>query len=181
MQFVCLTPLGEYVLGLRNTCAVADTAPSRAPIILDDARLLAACQTVHALTDLALGKFMEKIASNRYRMTPESLLRGCGTRQKLEERIRLFRRVVSAKPPLIWERFFEKTLARIAPLKLEPDYIVLKINSDEEIRRLFTSDPVLREISLKVEGLRIAVCREDFRKLAKRLEQFGYLIPTFLD
>ena len=54
---------------------------------------------------------------------------------------------------------------------------MLKVSSDEEIRRLFASDPALREITLKVEGLRIAVRRSDLKKLAKRLEQFGYLSP----
>jgi hypothetical protein len=53
----------------------------------------------------------------------------------------------------------------------------MKLSADEEIRRLFASDPVLREIVLKVEGLRIAVRGDDLKKLAKRLEQFGYLSP----
>jgi hypothetical protein len=85
--------------------------------------------------------------------------------------------MVSATPPPIWEGFFERTLARIAPLNLESDYLVLKVSPDEEIRRLLASDPVLREIVLKVEGLRIAVRQCDLTKLAKRLEQFGYLSP----
>jgi len=110
-------------------------------------------------------------------MTPKSLLGGCRSREDIEERIRLFRRVVSATPPPIWEGFFERTLARIAPLNLESDYLVLKVSPDEEIRRLLASDPVLREIVLKVEGLRIAVRQCDLTKLAKRLEQFGYLSP----
>jgi hypothetical protein len=120
---------------------------------------------------------MEKLVAGRYQMTPKSLVRGCGSREDLEERIRLFRRVVSARPPPIWESFFEKTLARTAPLELEPDYIVLKVGEEEELRRLLASDPTLRECVLKVEGLRIAVRRTDLRKLGKRLEQFGYLSP----
>ncbi|MDA1275723.1 MAG: hypothetical protein O2960_17020 [Verrucomicrobia bacterium] len=85
--------------------------------------------------------------------------------------------MVSLKPPAIWEDFFAKTLDRIAPLRLEPGYLVLKLSGDEEIRSLLASDPVLREIILKVEGLRIAVRGNDLKKLAKRLEQFGYLSP----
>ena len=102
---------------------------------------------------------------------------GCRSRADLEERIRLFRRVVPAKPPAIWEAFLERTLARTSPLEFEPDYLLLKVGADEEIRRLLTSDPVLREGVLKAEGLRIAVRRQDLKKLARRLEQFGYLRP----
>jgi hypothetical protein len=36
---------------------------------------------------------------------------------------------------------------------------------------------VLREVVLKAEGMRIAVRRQDLKKLARRLEQFGYLSP----
>jgi hypothetical protein len=53
----------------------------------------------------------------------------------------------------------------------------LKVSADEEIRHLLASDPVLREIVLKVEGLRITVRQSDLKKLARRLEQFGYLSP----
>jgi hypothetical protein len=178
LRFVRLTPLGEYVFRQRTTYELAAVAPTRSPIILDEARLLATCRDADPLTELALGQFLEKLVPGRYRMTPKSFLGGCGSRADIEERIRLFRRVVSATPPAIWERFFERTLARIAPLNLEPEHIVLKISDDEEIRRLFASDPVLREIALKVEGRRIAVRQTDLKKLAKRLEQFGYLSPT---
>jgi hypothetical protein len=71
-----------------------------------------------------------------YRMTPKSFLGGCGCREDIDERIQRFRRVVAAAPPAIWEDFFARTLARIAPLNPELDYVVLKVRADEEIRRL---------------------------------------------
>jgi hypothetical protein len=178
LGFVRLTPLGEFVFGRRDTFEAAGGAPIRAAITLDETRLLATCRNADKLTELALARFMEEVAPGRYRMTPKSLLGGCIGRADIEERIRLFRRVVAAAPPAIWEEFFTRTLARIAPLQIEPDYIVLKFGGDDEIRRLLASDPILREITIKVEGLRIAVRRGDLKKLAKRLEQFGYLSPV---
>jgi len=177
LAFVRLTSLGEYVFRRRDTYEVTTPVQARSSLILDQVRLLAICRNADPLTELSLGQFFEELAPGRYRMTPKSLLGGCRSREDIEERIRLFRRVVSANPPPIWEGFFETTLARIAPLNLEQDYLVLKVSPDEEIRRLLASDPVLREIVLKVEGLRIAVRQCDLTKLAKRLEQFGYLSP----
>ena len=75
-------------------------------------------------------------------------LGGCASRADVEERIRLFRRIVSDRPPALWEAFFARTLARIAPLKTEPDYVVLKLDAEEELRRHFATDPVLRELAL---------------------------------
>lgn len=177
LAFARLTPLGEFVFRRRDTCDVTAAAPARSPILLDQTRLLATCRNPDALTELALGQFFDKLAPGRYRMSPKSLLGGCASRQDLEERLRLFRRVVSAAPPPIWEEFFQKTLARIAPLSLEAGYLVLKVSADEDIRRLLATDPLLRELALKVEGLRLAVRHSDLKKLAKRLEQFGYLSP----
>ena len=126
---------------------------------------------------IMIAQFMDPLAPGRYRMTAKSLLGGCRSREDIEERIGLFRRVVSATPPANWEAFFEQILAPIAPLTVETDYVLFKVGADEEIRHLLASDPVLREIVLKVEGLRIAVRHDDLRKLIRRLEQFGYLSP----
>ncbi len=177
LGFVRLTPLGEYVFGRRNTFDVSSGPSTQCAIILDEARLLATCRNADALTELALGQFFEKLAPGRYRLTSKSWLAGCRSREDIEKRIQLFRRVVSAAPPAIWEQLFQKTLSRLSPLITEPDMVVFKIGADEEIRRLLASDPILREVVLKVEGLRIAVHQTDLKKLAKRLEQFGYPNP----
>jgi len=175
LKFLRLTPLGEYVFHRRDTIEVAAEKVTRSSITLDETRLLATCRNPDALTELALKQLMDELAPGRYAMTPKSLVAGCRERADVEKRIGLFRRVISATPPAVWERFFERTLARTTPLEPEPEYLVLKVGPDEEIRRLFASDPVLRELALKVEGLRIAVRRGDLRKLVRRLEQFGYL------
>lgn len=177
LRYVRLTPLGEFVLGQRNTYEIAGAPSTRSVVRLDEQRLLVTCRNPDALTELALSRFLERLAPGRYRLTPKSLLSGCTSRSDLEERIRLFRRVVSNRPPAIWEAFFTESLARIGPLKPEPDYLVFKLDADEELRRLLATDSVLRELALKVEGLRIAVRRGDLKELTKRLEQFGYLNP----
>jgi hypothetical protein len=177
LGFARLTPLGELVFRRRNSLDVAAVPAARAPITLDETRLLATCRDPDPLTKLTLNQFFEEIAPGRYQMTPKSLVGGCASQKDIMERLRLLRRVVSALPPPVWEAFFDKTLARIAPLEPEPDYVILKVTGDQEARRLMATDPVLKEIVLKVEGLRIAVRRTDLKKLAKRLEQFGYLSP----
>lgn len=174
---VRLTSLGEYVLGKRATVALAEQ-PARAAIALDERRLLATCAHIDPLSAMSLGKFMEKLAEGVYHMTHASLLGGCTSGHDIEERIKLFRRVVCAQPPPVWEQFFETTLARISPLRLESDRVVLGMRDSAELRHLFATDAFLRAHVLKVEGLRIAVHRGDLHKVVKRLEHFGYLIPT---
>ena len=172
-----LTPLGEFVLGQRKTYEMAAELPARTSVVLDETRLLATCREPDSLTELALGQLMETLAPGRYQMTPKSFLGGCHDRKDIEARIQQFRRSISPSPPANWEAFFERTLARVAPLTFEPDFVVLKLGADEECRGLLASDPVLREMILKVEGMRIAVRQGDLKKLAKRLAQLGHLSP----
>ncbi|NQU39926.1 MAG: hypothetical protein HQ523_08250 [Lentisphaerae bacterium] len=177
LRGIRLTPLGEYVFGQRKTYNIESDEPRHAVVVLDHARLLATCHDIDPLTELALKQFMAALTPGHYHMTHKSLLGGCASRQELEARITLFRRVISDTPPPLWERFFESSLSRIAPLELEPDRVVLRIDSDEEIRHLFSSDPILRKHSLKVEGLRVAVLKGDMKIISKRLAHFGYLSP----
>jgi hypothetical protein len=177
LQGIRLTPLGEFVLGTRKTYDIESDAPHHTVVVLDRARLLASCPDIDPLTELALKQFMETLTPGHYRMTHKSLLGGCASRKELEARIALFRRVISDTPPQVWERFFESTLNRIDPLQPEPERVVLRIDSDDDLRRLFASDPVLRQHSLKVEGLRVAILKSDLKIITKRLTHFGYLCP----
>ena len=107
LGFVRLTPLGEFVFRRRDHYELAAGPLTRTPMVLDETRLLATCRNADQLTELALRQFMEPLTAGHYRMTPKSFLGGCGSREDIEERIRLFRRVVSATPPAIWEQFFQ--------------------------------------------------------------------------
>ena len=178
LRYARLTPFGEYVFRQRDTFEVPSAAAPAASILLDDTRLLATCRNPDRLTQMALAQFMEPLGPGCFRMTSTSFLAGCRSRQDIDERIRLFRRAVSATPPAVWETFFARILARVAPLRPEPDLVVYRVDMDEEIRRHIATDPVLRELVLKVEGLRIAVRHADLQKLAERLEHFGYLSPV---
>ncbi len=177
LNAVRLTPLGEFVLGKRKTFAIEVETGPKCKILLDTNRLLASCTNLDPLTELALKQFMERISDGRYRMTHKTLLGGCASRKALEERIALFRRVIAAAPPAIWEAFFTKTLNRIAPLQKESDLVIFKLDTDEEIRRLFSTDPVLRKHCLKVEDYRIAIRQQDIKTVVKHLEQAGCLCP----
>lgn len=177
LRGIRLTPLGAFALGRKKTYETESDGIVHAKVILDSSRLLATSPNMDPLTELAIKQFMETLAPGRYRMTHKSLLGGCSSRKELEERIRLFRRVIAERPPPLWERFFEESLNQIAPLTLDANRLVLQINGDSHLRHLFTSDPLLRKRCLKVEGLRVAIDEKHLKAVAKRLEKFGYLCP----
>ncbi len=177
LEALRLTPLGEFVLGKRTNLDVEVGSVPRSEILLDSNRLMASCRNLDSMTELALKQFMDRITQSRFRMTHKSLLGGCSSRKALEDRIALFRRVIAAEPPPIWEQFFTQTLNRIAPLQRDGELLVFKLDTDEETRRLFSTDPVLRQHCLKVEGYRIAIRHQDIKTVCKQLEKAGCLCP----
>jgi hypothetical protein len=178
LRLVRLTPMGAYVLGSAQSLELKCNLPARSMVALDPVRLMATCDQPDPLTGMALSKLFEEIAPGCHLLTAKSLLGGCKHRDDLEERIQIFRKSIAASPPPNWELFFAKIRSRIAPLSLETGYVVLKVAGDEDLRRLLASEPTLRELVLKVEGMRIAVQRADLKRLGKRLEHFGYLCPV---
>lgn len=178
LRLVRLTRIGAYVLGCSQSLELKCNLPPKSMVVLDDTRLMAACDQPDPMTGMALSKLFDEIAPGCHLMTAKSLLRGCKHRDDLEERIQIFRKSIAASPPPNWEFFFARIRSRIEPLSFETGYVVLKVAGDEDLRRLLTSEPTLRELVLKVEGMRIAVQRADLKRLGKRLEQFGYLCPV---
>lgn len=178
LRLVRLTHIGAYVLGSAPSLELKCNLPAQSLVVLDDTRLMAACDQPDPMTAMTLSKLFEEIAPGCHLMTAKSLLKGCRGREDLDERIQIFRKSIAAAPPPNWERFFAKIRSRIQPLSPDPGYVVLKVAGDEDLRRLLASEPTLRELVLKVEGMRIAVQRADLKRLGKRMEHFGYLCPV---
>lgn len=176
LQAVRLTALGKYVMGLSDICPhVAEEKPAQQPVI-DDKRLLVTLEHPDPMTQMALDQLMKKVSPRHYVMTYASLLKKCNTEQDLEDKIALFHRVFSAEPPAIWVTFFMEARARLHPMKAEP-MLVFKLKDNPLLLQLFAKDPLLRSLTLKVEGRRIALLKSAYPEVLKRLESHGFLEP----
>ena len=171
-----LTPAGTYALGIENELQLKTSNHARAEIILNPQRLTATCRNIDPITEMSLLEFMEKISNGCYRMTRQTLLRGCSAQNDIEQRVVDFRRHIAKEIPPFWETFFESAIQSAIALKAQPRYTVYELNDNPELRRLFLTDPILREKTLKVEGIRIAIKKADLAAVARRLSALGYLM-----
>lgn len=173
-----LTPLGLFALGRTEELTLAQPTSRRAEVRLHPQRMVASCSDPDPVTATALEEFMERLAPGIYRMTADSLLGNCADKEQLAARIEAFRERIPAEIPPNWEAFFKEHLEVPAPLESQNAYFLYRIADSERLRRLFSTDPVLRGIGIKAEGWRLALTPEEHRKLRNRLRQLGYLVET---
>ncbi|VGO22557.1 hypothetical protein [Pontiella sulfatireligans] len=173
---VRLTPLGAYALGQTDEVELKASQRQRAEILLNPQRLTAICRHIDPITEMSLLEFMEKISDGCYRMTRQTLMRGCSSGGDVQKRIEKFKAQIVRNLPEFWEQFLEDTKKSAVALTPKTRYTVYELADNPELRRLFLSDAVLREKALKVEGTRVAIEKADAASIARRLAALGYLM-----
>ena len=176
VRAVRLTQAGAYALGLRDEIKLKSADRARAEIILNPQRLTATCRHIDPITEMSLLEYMEKISDGCYRMTRQSLMRSCSSKSDVETRVAGFRRHIAKELPPFWDEFFESTVQTVIALKTQTHYKIYELADSPELRRLFMTDSILREKTLKVEGMRIAIHKQEQDAVERRLSSLGYLV-----
>jgi len=176
LSAIRLTPLGAYAFGKTDELEIDTSARDRVRIVLNEHRLTLTCREPDRMMELLLGDYMEKISDGCYRMTRQSLLHGCKKATDVAERIEHFKNRIPAEIPPYWQKFFDDVVADCVALKRKPGYVVYRISDTPELRRLFLSDPVLREKSIKTSGPGVAIKKGDLPAVSRRLASLGYLM-----
>lgn len=176
LKYIKLTELGSYLLGLNDTFDFK-IKESNTKIIINDLNLTILVKGNDKTKTLYLTSFAEKISENMYIVTYESFLKKCTSKKDIEAKIKLFKKEVSTNLPKIWNDFFETLLKRISNLTEEKELVIYNLDTmNNELIEIFLKDPIISKLILKVEGKRIAIYKDDFLKIKKRLEIFGFLI-----
>ena len=177
LKFIKLTELGAYLLDLK-TNYISKGKESETKLILSEQELLITIEGKDKLKTMFLPKFAEQLSETTYKVTYNSFFKDCNSKKALEEKIKLFHEEISAKTPEIWNSFFKEILEKFNPLERQRTIMVFDISKDKKFIEILVKDDLLKKLVMKVEGQKIAIQEEDFPKVKKRLEQFGYLLPS---
>jgi len=177
LQYIRLTKLGAYILGLVKEYEV-DLKEEKANIILDEKRLIIHIEGIDKLKRMILEKIAIPLSDNHYRVDYNSFLKECNTRRDIEGKIKLFKEEISSKIPEIWQEFLNEIARKIDPLIYEEKMAVYRLKKDKELISLVARDEVLKECILKAEDYCILIQTDNLGKVKKRLREFGYLIDN---
>ena len=177
LEYVRLTPLGRYVLGLTDDYE----APEQEHVAyfeLDPERLIIRSLVEPNPYAQLLKDTSVPISKNRFETSALSFLANCHTKADVESKIQIFRQFISSDLPPFWEQFFKSLLQHCHPLS-EDKQGYKRYTLDPENRdlvQLVTTDPVLRQIVIRAEGYRIMVKNDDLKKFETQLKKHGYLL-----
>lgn len=175
VKYARLTKLGEFVFGISNAYTPPLTTKKEIKITLDENRLLLTINGNDKVTKMIIQDMMEKISDSCFKMTYDIFLKQCKSKEDINGKISLFKKCVQVQLPKIWEDFFNTSLARITPLKLQSGLKIYQLGDDRELLHLFAADKILNKNVLKVEGRCVAIQADKLSLVKKRLEFFGYL------
>jgi len=176
LQYVRLTRLGAFVLGLTKEYTMEGIEEQKANLILDEGRLLIHMEGEDVLKRLALEKIGEKMSNAHYRVDYNSFLKECFCEKDIQQKITLFKDYISSKPPQIWQNFLDGILKKINPLTIEKEMTVYKLIPDKELISLIATDELLKKYILKAEDCRILIKAANINKIKKRLGELGYFV-----
>lgn len=173
LKAVRVTPFGRYCLGFSSRPPARKTAEYEA--IADKELLLVTVQGVNLERSLYLDQIGRKLGEMRWRISPESFIRGCTHSRHIEERIARFKKIIDPNPAPHWEALFSEVLKRAGAFDVPEDMAVYRLPSDPAFTSELLGDRVLRKYLFRAEGGFIMVPRRNRRKFAAILAEHGVL------
>ena len=122
-------------------------------------------------------KIGTKVKDNMFKLTYDSFIKGIKTYDELIERIEKFKENIDNKKfTPNWEDFFENLEKKFNSVKIEDDYIVLKLKNNKELIQTVIRDKRFKNLALKGEEYHLLVKRENLKELIKIFSEYGYYI-----
>lgn len=179
LRYFRLTDLGLYAFDFTKSYTLPDIENKELLFQLDDKNLIA-----HSLTDdnpyeLLLAEMSEPIGNKRYKITLQSMLKGCNTQKDLNNKIDFFKRFISNDLPKVWEDFFDLLAKHNQPMQeiRSNKCIVYKLDpANEELLHLLSTDPVLLKCTHRAEDYLLVVDADKQKEVVARLRVLGYLL-----
>lgn len=176
-EYIRLTPLGRYVLGI-NTEYEAPEPEHVAYFELDPDRLIIRSLVEPNPYAQLLLDTSTAISRNRFETSAESFLAHCQTQADVEEKIGIFKQFISHQLPPLWKQFFDSLIQHCNPLRTDrTSYQKYRIDpQNTELIQLLTTDPKLRQLTIRAEGYLLLVEKENLKRFTDELKKHGYLL-----
>ena len=178
LQYVRLTELGKYVLEIAKSYESQIDEDNEPAFCLDDQRLLIKVLKQDSPFVPLLADFAESITPSLHRVSYDSFLRGCNSRDDVKQKINMFKQNICKMLPAVWKQFFDEIVVRCHPFILpDSQYKLIRLSPDNhELQRLVLTEPSIRKYVLKAENYMLLIKADETKQFATALRKFGYLI-----
>jgi hypothetical protein len=189
LDCVRITQFGKWCLDLITEKPAA--AKNKYEAIADKELLLVTVKGDSLAITLYLDAIGSKLGANRWRISYASFIRGCETKEDIEERIETFKRLIDKTPSPQWEKLFTSALNFCGFFSASKiDAFVYSFNQNAEAMKDDTvsqmldeifRDPKLRGIAMRGEGGMLIVPVKNKTNFLNILREHGVLDKGVLD
>lgn len=177
LKAVRLNPLGAHLAGRTKKDYIPKVNTATQALRFDDQSLLIFCDPENVVAETILANYAERVSPTRFRVTANTFLKDCKSKQQLISKITLFSKSIAPNLPDNWQAFFDDLTGKADPLKPITNLKAYLIPAnDQPLIRLLAQDPVLKTMVVKAEGFRILIADDQLSKFKNRLRDLGYLI-----
>lgn len=179
LKYIRLTKLGRYAFGMDMTYTMPKIDQTETLFVLDENNLIIRSLKEDNPYESLLADMSTAIGNHRYKLSHLSLLNSCSTPQDLKNKIDFFKQFITSDLPPLWSNFFNSLKQHCQPLKEVPQnkYAVYQLEvGNRELMQLISSDPIIRQYSIKAEGYLLLIESAYLKKVTERLKVFGYLL-----
>ncbi|MBX2843725.1 MAG: hypothetical protein KTR26_18285 [Flammeovirgaceae bacterium] len=177
LAFVRLTPLGAYVAGKSKIYNPPKINEDDQFILAEDTlMIISKNEKLQGNSEIILAAFAERVSSSRYKVSFSSFMKDCKGIKDINNKIGLFKQIISQELPQNWKEFFKEINNKSTPFTSIGESKILKINeNDRELIQLIARDEVLKSLVIKAEGLHVIIKKANYTKFRARLKIFGYI------
>jgi hypothetical protein len=175
LQAVRLTPLGAYICGLSQHYEPPVTQDEN--VVLDDQHLFITYTGENRSLLSILEKVGRKSGDHLYKVDYESLLGDCFSHQEIKAKINIFKQLLSANPPPVWQAFFASLQEKsfVIPA-LNEGYQIFRLPDHKELIQLIATDDFLKKYCIKAEMFHVLIANAHVPKVKNYLKKYGFLI-----
>ena len=176
LKYIKLTNLGRYIFGHTDKYELPKIY-EKAEVQIDDKRQFVTVVGEAPAKMMFFEKIGTKVKENMFKLTYDSFIKGIKNYDELIERIERFKENIDNKElSQNWEEFFENLEKKFNSVKIEDDYVILKLEDNKELIQIVIKDSRFKKLSLKAEEYHLLVKKENLKEVIKIFSEYGYYI-----
>lgn len=176
MRYVRLTPLGRYAMGYDSEYKVTGTADTLS-LEYDDSNCIVTVLSDNCPYSYFLRQISLPIGSSRFKITAESIMKGCAGPKAYAERKDNLRRIVDVDKAVNLQRVLEEAQKRTECVeKVKGDYTIMRINRQlPQFASMLAANKEIRENCILAEKSMIVVKNTFIPRFKVICSKYGYI------
>ncbi|MEA3384603.1 MAG: hypothetical protein U9Q20_08050 [Campylobacterota bacterium] len=177
LKYIKLTNLGLYTLGLKDSYQIKTINNKTQPKLkFDEYKPIITVDIKDAIMLAKIEPYTDKYDENRYILSYSKIFKDCKTTKSLSLKIDGFYNNIEKNPPKVFDQFFEEIKENTNMLKRDLKQIVINLENNTKLLNLFMTNKRLQELTIKAQGYRVIISKDDISKLTKIVKDHGFFI-----